>query len=171
MTGDVYLAELWRSHPLHKLGWRVNTPGDRVSLPYRAPSWSWASVGSPVRPFTLDPQSGFLPVLCDVEVATKGPSYFGRVPTAHLDLEGFLIRASVCGLDDDDGTTCEPQIEGHVVSGQLLRGGHTQVTLGSSVKCLPLKLDTACSWHGRARPEIGFGLYGVRGDTWNYRAC
>jgi hypothetical protein len=169
MTGDVYLAGLWRSYFLHQLDWRVYTPGDKVPIKYRAPSWSWASVDSPVRPFTLDPRSRFIPVLRDVQVATKGPGYFGRVSTAHLDLEAFLIQASVCGLDDNDGTACELQVEGHVVSGQLMRdGGDTRIARGSAVKCLPLKVDIAASGTDELVQELALVcmvLEGIHGTT------
>ncbi|KID89009.1 heterokaryon incompatibility protein, partial [Metarhizium majus ARSEF 297] len=140
-TGDAYLAGLWRSFLLDQLDWRVYTPGGRVSSQYRAPSWSWASVDSPVRPFMLNPRSLFLPVINNIQVKTRGPEYFGRTLTAYLDLEGYLIHASIHSLDDER-IACQLQVGKHIVSGQLLRDtADTDFILGSAIICLPLKID------------------------------
>ncbi|KAF3801441.1 hypothetical protein GCG54_00014655 [Colletotrichum gloeosporioides] len=51
LTGDTYLAGVWRSQLLVQLKWTVfkNERAAQVPKRYRAPSWSWASVDSPVR--------------------------------------------------------------------------------------------------------------------------
>ncbi|KAK2771268.1 heterokaryon incompatibility protein [Colletotrichum kahawae] len=48
LTGDTYLAGIWKSQLYIQLDW--HTSGHLTKLPrrYRAPSWSWASVDSPV---------------------------------------------------------------------------------------------------------------------------
>ncbi|KAL2694758.1 hypothetical protein Neosp_001345 [[Neocosmospora] mangrovei] len=46
-TGDEYCAGLWRSRFIETLNWRVTTPGP-AAVDYLAPSWSWASVQSPI---------------------------------------------------------------------------------------------------------------------------
>lgn len=60
ITGDQYLAGLWRSNLLHLLDWWVDQPRSRASEQYRAPSWSWASVDGPIRPRFAVAQSAFL---------------------------------------------------------------------------------------------------------------
>ncbi|KAI1307439.1 heterokaryon incompatibility protein-domain-containing protein [Xylaria venustula] len=130
VTGDEYLAGLWRSFLLHQLDWRVYTPGRRISPEHRAPSWSWASVDGPIRPFMLN-----------AGIKTRGPASFGRVLSAYLDLDGYLITASVHSLDDNQ-TVAQLQIEGELVSGQLFRDtACTTLTLGSQMVCLPLKTE------------------------------
>ncbi|KAH6975080.1 heterokaryon incompatibility protein-domain-containing protein, partial [Ilyonectria sp. MPI-CAGE-AT-0026] len=44
VTGDEYVAGLWKSRFELMLDWRINEPKPRVTQDYRAPSWSWASV-------------------------------------------------------------------------------------------------------------------------------
>ncbi|KAI0436362.1 heterokaryon incompatibility protein-domain-containing protein [Xylaria telfairii] len=47
VTGDEYVAGLWKSWLLEMLDWRVEDPKELQSSEYRAPSWSWASVDGP----------------------------------------------------------------------------------------------------------------------------
>lgn len=51
LTADDYKAGLWKSTFISDLTWCAVKPGSayRGSIPYRAPSWSWASVDGPVR--------------------------------------------------------------------------------------------------------------------------
>lgn len=141
-TGDEYLAGLWRSYFLHQLSWRVYTPSGRMSIEYGAPSWSWASVAGAVQPFAMDPQSLFIPVVHDVRVETKGPAYFGRVSTAHLDLEGPLVCADIRGMDSEERTACQLELEGHMIQGRFWTDSvEASFIVGSRVECLPLKVD------------------------------
>ncbi|KAK0701449.1 heterokaryon incompatibility protein-domain-containing protein, partial [Apiosordaria backusii] len=48
VTGDEYLAGLWKSRFAAMLAWRVHSPEPLRSLEYRAPSSFWASVDGPV---------------------------------------------------------------------------------------------------------------------------
>ncbi|PMD14460.1 hypothetical protein NA56DRAFT_525472, partial [Hyaloscypha hepaticicola] len=41
---DEYLAAMWRKVLIYQLGWYLKNPGKNLSDPYRAPSWSWASL-------------------------------------------------------------------------------------------------------------------------------
>ncbi|KAL3295234.1 heterokaryon incompatibility protein [Colletotrichum asianum] len=52
LTGDTYLAGVWRSQLLAQLSWTALEETRAVQFPkkYRAPSWSWASIDSPVWP-------------------------------------------------------------------------------------------------------------------------
>ena len=48
---DNYKAGLWKSTFISDLTWRAVKPGSTYGgpIPYRAPSWSWASIDGPVR--------------------------------------------------------------------------------------------------------------------------
>ncbi|KAJ3562781.1 hypothetical protein NPX13_g8437 [Xylaria arbuscula] len=72
ITGDQYIAGLWRSNLLHLLDWWVDQPRCRASEDYRAPSWSWASVGGPIRPRFAVAQSAFLVSILAVETPPNG---------------------------------------------------------------------------------------------------
>lgn len=63
-----YPAGLWSDSILHDLLWRVSFPWKYRPAPYRAPTWSWASIDSPVH-------------------------FIDREPTVHSNLLGSSLRA------------------------------------------------------------------------------
>ncbi|KAI0859719.1 heterokaryon incompatibility protein-domain-containing protein [Xylaria cubensis] len=79
ITGDQYLAGLWRSNLLHLLDWWVDQPRSRSSEKYRAPSWSWASVDGPIRPRFAVAQSAFLVSVSAVETPPDSSTTPGNV--------------------------------------------------------------------------------------------
>lgn len=50
VTGDLYVAGMWRPSLLEQLDWWVDQPCTKISTEHRAPSWSWASLDGPIRP-------------------------------------------------------------------------------------------------------------------------
>ncbi|CAM1508857.1 Fc.00g025960.m01.CDS01 [Cosmosporella sp. VM-42] len=95
VTGDRYLAGVWRSQILHLLNWTVFTPKSKHSARYRAPSWSWASVDGPVK--LHKPAAGFefLVSVVDVDVTTKREGDDAvNVIGGFIKLKGALIKAS-----------------------------------------------------------------------------
>lgn len=92
-----YLAGLWEPTLEGDLLWKVNKlePNDRLPLKYIAPSWSWASVASPVEYVKLYPSASeeFKVWKCEVQVAGKNP--FGEVNFGRLVIHGRLREATV----------------------------------------------------------------------------
>ncbi|UQC88608.1 uncharacterized protein CLUP02_14133 [Colletotrichum lupini] len=68
VTGDTYLAGLWRSRLLHQLDWYTLMPQPRITSRYRAPSWSWVSVDGPVQPSHPAKGYNFLAEVMDANV-------------------------------------------------------------------------------------------------------
>lgn len=99
VTGDTYLAGLWRSRLLHQLDWYTLMPQSRVMSKYRAPSWSWASVDGPVQP--THPAQGyhFLAEVVDASVTTtsEGDDLVNVIGGS------ITLRAKVYDI------TCEPK--------------------------------------------------------------
>jgi hypothetical protein len=60
VTGDEYVAGLWKSRLCEQLDWWVDKPCLKISSQYRAPTWSWAAVDGPVRPRRLPADTRFL---------------------------------------------------------------------------------------------------------------
>ena len=54
ITKDKYCAGIWREDLILQLLWRLQRPQHKGKLPYRAPSWSWASTEGKVE-FTQNP--------------------------------------------------------------------------------------------------------------------
>jgi len=94
---EKYIAGLWGNYlPLH-LVWEVRSTHKNYRLwPYRAPSWSWASVEGRVYNFLTNSEAvssctTFVQVSAEVDLATTDP--FGPVRGAILHLKGPVFKA------------------------------------------------------------------------------
>ncbi|KAK1636331.1 hypothetical protein BDP81DRAFT_450232 [Colletotrichum phormii] len=70
VTGDTYLACLWRSRLLYQLDWYAWMPKSRITSKYRAPSWSWVSIDGPVQTILPGHGNHFLAEVIDASVIT-----------------------------------------------------------------------------------------------------
>lgn len=104
--GDRYLAGLWELSIIDDLRWTCQiTPGwpePPAHPPWRAPSWSWASVYYPVvfRNNNITQNRARL-VRAQVELA--GPDPTGEVLSASITLSGWIAMANVIQKDDETG--------------------------------------------------------------------
>ncbi len=97
LGAENYLAGLWRQDLPHSLLWFVPeacTDSTRCS-PYRAPSWSWASIDGPVDPCRSDSSQRIIQFeILDATVETRGGGgVFGPVTAGTLRL-----RARICPI-------------------------------------------------------------------------
>jgi len=95
-TGN-YLAGLWQNTLLTDLLWtRAGIlPLERRPTPFRAPTWSWASINGPVRYRTRQQQNEFLDVfeILNINLAISSLNPFGSLqssPPSYLKLKGLL---------------------------------------------------------------------------------
>ncbi|KAH8787227.1 heterokaryon incompatibility protein-domain-containing protein [Hyaloscypha finlandica] len=84
MTGDEYLARLWRSRL-------------KLSSDYRAPSWSWASLDGPVRPSGISACDAQLIVIKEVQITHSTFDSTGQVFSGFITVEGLLVQATYHG--------------------------------------------------------------------------
>lgn len=99
VTGDEYLAGLWRSHLLDALDWRVDMPGRKLTADYRAPSWSWASLDGHVS-FYTQMSFGDSPLASIKRVkVTPLSDPTGQIVDGFLEIEGCLIKATYLGTN------------------------------------------------------------------------
>ncbi|CAH0051918.1 unnamed protein product [Clonostachys solani] len=100
---DDYLAGLWRRDlPLHLL-WRADFPRRARPRSYRAPSWSWAAVESPVfHPHASDGEEEWartadlarcLTVVGYSAEPVSPAAMYAGVRSAHLIVRGFVLDA------------------------------------------------------------------------------
>ena len=103
-SNDTYLAGLWERELLTGLGWiAIGDPIDwSRATPYRAPTWSWASVegpigweGSPEIDTEREPVSRILHASCDL----AGPDTTGAVVGGRVILSALAIRVTVTNYD------------------------------------------------------------------------
>ncbi|KAK0736849.1 heterokaryon incompatibility protein-domain-containing protein [Apiosordaria backusii] len=108
VTGDVYLAGLWKENLLFDLLWEVfgPKPNDQRPRRYRAPSWSWASVDGAVWPKRWYEQNAAMMgenlrkaevIDCWVKLAAD-EAPFGEVIDALLSIKAVMKKGVV--LDD-----------------------------------------------------------------------
>ncbi|KAH9228212.1 hypothetical protein K456DRAFT_1774835 [Colletotrichum gloeosporioides 23] len=111
VTGDRYLAGLWRSRVLHLLNWTVFTPRPRLPSQYRAPSWSWASVDGPFKMHMTAADYHFQVSVLDVDVTTRsGKQDVVDVTGGYIKLRGPLI-AGIYGQESIDGQILIQHVE------------------------------------------------------------
>lgn len=101
---DEYLAGLWRKDLPYHLLWHTIAPGESWSnpiptycpIPYRAPSWSWASVQGPVFMYgfrhiahekTREIEEPMIEIL-DVTITAQGTNMMGQIANGIIHLRG-----------------------------------------------------------------------------------
>lgn len=111
MTGDEYLAGLWKGHIIEDLFWRVQARVEqRIQVPggfehvigrtlcvpkrpsqYRAPSWSWASLDDASIIFEPLDFGRILTTFVGSEVIPAGSDPYGRIRSGWMHLNGPLL--------------------------------------------------------------------------------
>jgi hypothetical protein len=105
MTEDQYVAGLWRKHFEHHLLWLADQSNERRkrATQYIAPSWSWASVNTTIRPHIyIRPGSPTMVQILEVKIETLTSDVTGQVSGGYLKLRGWLKKIS---LADDKSWT------------------------------------------------------------------
>jgi hypothetical protein len=100
--GDTYLAGLWHRVLPFQLLWRPAYKSPRTkSNPYRAPSWSWASLDGQIRcgTFKGDP----LITIIDAAVTPLGKDSAGQIFDAYIRLDGELLMVPTNHETDKEG--------------------------------------------------------------------
>lgn len=103
VSGDEYIAGMWKSRILDLLDWQVYKPTSRPADINRAPSWSWASVDGLIRhfrPYLHVP--GTLLALLEVSQYLPDPYAEGWTP-AFLRLRGAVVSATYEEAEDARG--------------------------------------------------------------------
>lgn len=94
---DEYFAGLWKSSLKYDLLWRLSSSAVLKPKPYRAPSWSWASVDGTVifeRTFHYEPSDRSCKIL-EIRCTASTMDEFGQVRDGNLLLEGKLLRGTL----------------------------------------------------------------------------
>lgn len=137
---DTYHAGLWKQNLPQALLWSPYEeetfphPPHQATLPdaYRAPSWSWASVESPISSFICREtlfEPTFAKVL-DIQLSMKGSDKFGQVVSGYIELNGPL-RGEVLVGNTSNRWPYQPFLSGKIQSG--LAGKYTRRNFGYSI--------------------------------------
>lgn len=101
VTGDQYLAGMWRDKLFWQLTWRILEPEERGERPaWRAPTWSWASVDGHISCFPplYDREKQRWAHVLDAWTTPSGPDRFGPVSGGLLTLGCAVL---LCGHLDE----------------------------------------------------------------------
>ncbi|KAH4941240.1 hypothetical protein HBI79_034610 [Parastagonospora nodorum] len=104
---DVYLAGIWRSDLIKMLCWQITSRSARRARPWRASSWSWASIDTANIEFQrhLKFSANYsIADVVDVYCAQSGADPTGTVAFGHLILRGRGFDAQLHYGGKDDGT-------------------------------------------------------------------
>ncbi|KAG4263650.1 hypothetical protein FPRO03_09957 [Fusarium proliferatum] len=151
-TGDEYVAGLWKSYFTAMLDWRVFEPKSCDSTGYRAPSWSWASVDSPVRTFGLSAKAEFLVELAKLVIETRTPDKMSAIVGASAVLKARVIPVVCQSIRMPFATFQAPagkfkvQIYPDTIDLKL--------TDGDKISYMPLKLDYQYGESGERIPYV-----------------
>ena len=139
-----YLAGLWEATFLYDLTW-YPTPKNKIPLEWRAPTWSWVSIGGPIRYLDADDMV-FTTKLLQAHCELKGKNPTGEVSEGFIRLSGPVREVSL-----------EKQTNGtHLISGTKLDmidssfDANPDIQLRNQLSCL----------------RLGQGIRG--GPTWYY---
>ena len=123
-SGSKYFAGLWEQNLLVGLGWRVVSDSARFphDPAYRAPSWSWAAVDTPVEWFFSDcgeeEKDYSIPTVMDIKVHAPGQDEEGQVSG------GYLLISTV-GRRIYNRVSHSPELEGNAT--YVLEGRKTRM--------------------------------------------
>jgi hypothetical protein len=95
---DEYVAGMWRSKLEGQLCWSLGNNGQakdgKETVPYRAPTWSWASVDGEIR-FNVknfDASKTIVTIkVLEVEIVQPGPDLFGAICFAKLLISCIMV--------------------------------------------------------------------------------
>lgn len=110
---DEYLAGLWRSSFIHDLIWK--TDDWRVEAerpcPWRAPTWSWASViHSPITYPVWPSIKSIHANIVEVNCTPTGPDRYGEISSADLVLSAKYLPGGIFYLDKAKDSMLESKI-------------------------------------------------------------
>jgi hypothetical protein len=116
MTGDVYLAGLWKKDLIQQLMWYTETgpshPESQRTTAYFVPSWSWLSVTGPAQYdghyADFVSATGTSSLICSrvlqADVRSKHHSRLHNFTGGELVLQGILLRAQTIPYDPESGS-------------------------------------------------------------------
>lgn len=141
VTGDEYLAGLWRSRFLDGLDWRVREPRpDTTTASFHAPSWSWASVDGPLKPWIPRAGAKHLVRLLDVKVTPRGSDPTGAIVSGSITLLGVVTKAQKTRILEDGSMVLHVASRTITVHMYLDKSDY-RIDDGHFIDCLPLNME------------------------------
>jgi hypothetical protein len=115
-TEDKCLAGLWKSRLSEGLNWYATCPVRKSCTPFRAPSWSWASLDGPVMAHGLSIGSSPYITILEVGVVPSGEDSTAQVVRWYIRLNGYLTQVNV-ECDDTNKSWCGLKVGKSVITG------------------------------------------------------
>ena len=140
---DEYLAGLWRKSLPSQLLWSVEKSEVETSLqltrpkPYRAPSWSWASVDQKVSICRWS-YDGILITILDAVVSPVGPDSTGQIKDGFIRLNGRILLAELLRIPVRPETDFELRMSSEDLVGLCTLDTQLQAIGTTTVYYLPI---------------------------------
>jgi hypothetical protein len=163
LTSDEYLAGLWKSRFVDMLDWRVYKPKPLLSLEYRAPSWSWASVDGPVHPQGSSPGARLLAELLKTTVVNQTSDRMSRVLGAVVILKARVTPAIFHVVNRPFATIQAPT--GEFTVQVFPDSTSSDLKAGHQFSYMPLKLDYLYDSAGESSPTVTIVCLILERDT------
>jgi hypothetical protein len=165
--GDTYVAGLWRGTLIGDMLWEANDPSERPS-PWRAPSWSWASVINPVNYVSglRDSPLGVTEYakITEVVATPAGKTLMGQLSSASLEVtsEFTLCHLVIFSRDESMVAPTAPYL---FVNGAIIkadRSGDSDEPLSFVTATLSTDVNLAPSTNLTRPPQPGEEVDGTR---------
>ena len=96
MTGDVYLAGLWKKILCRGLMWQIESPAKFRPI-YHVPTWSWLSTGCPIYYFNNKEEvralmDAYLVEILEAETVLAGADTTGAISGGIIKLRGQMMQ-------------------------------------------------------------------------------
>lgn len=146
-TGWTYLCGLWKENIQDTLGWyRDSCTTPAAPRPHSSlPSWSWASIASPVEVAEKSAQMVEFES-CQITYKNGGNPYFGDVEEAVLNVKGDVFQGKLVPVTGHSGDLSSPQKYGFSMMSRVCKFEEdciipeTSILVGSDVLCLITKV-------------------------------
>ena len=141
---DEYLAGLWRKNLPSHLLWFVINSGPPRSLtptrprPYRAPSWSWASVDGEVLSYGVR-NNGIIITILDAVVTPVGADSTGQIKDGSIRLSGRILPAELVRPSGPGPRYITVRVDSEVFETYYLHDTNPEALDGLSVYILPIR--------------------------------
>ena len=180
---DEYLAGMWRSMLVESLHWTTSytKTARRIGyrpIPSRAPTWSWASMESPIRHISQnsatdkDKLKEYATIIA-ASCSPEGPDVRGRVSGGYLRIRGPISTARVSAISSRRTTIGKSDTSATLNSGDttfecsldvplvLGKKEPAEVQVGDEVTCLRISHEVALVLRNHPSTEGAFQRVGI----------
>ena len=161
ITGDEYIAGLWRSRLVESLDWCVYDPMAQLSSDYRAPPWSWACLDGQVIPNGVGSNDVHLISMIDAQLAPDAIHPIREIPRSFIVVKGLIVQAQYnVSRRFKNGTVSKIKIGASAIPASILEDSlPSRLEQRGQIHCIALNCYSG--WRYRTEPDRQYTLHGL----------